>query len=385
MSDLPLNVRPCLGKRDFETFVDLPWEVYRDDPLWVPPLRKLARAELRREDNPFLRHCDFQFFLLESEDRAVGRIAAFVDRIAIEAWGRQIGLFAYFECALGEEEGALDGSKLLLAAARDWLRDRGMELMRGPWSFQSQEWGMVVEGFEPEAVVMAPYNPPRYPALMESFGLKKAKDLLCWEMSMPEGYTLPERIFRLTDLVAHRYGIRIRTMDPGRFDDEARLFARLAMETLKDNWGITPMTEAEVEELAKDLKPVIRPECVLFAQNAEGRDIAFAMTIPDLNVLLKETRGRLLPFGWARIVWGLPRVRRYRVVALGIVKEYQGRGIDALLYKSMWEHLAEPSVTMEINYVLEDNLPMVNAITKLGAKPSRRYRVYEMPTEENFG
>jgi ribosomal protein S18 acetylase RimI-like enzyme len=138
------------------------------------------------------------------------------------------------------------------------------------------------------------------------------------------------------------------------------------------------MTDDEVAAMAKDLKSVLRPECVLFARNAEGRDVGFALTIPDINVLLKKTRGRMLPLGWARFVWGLPRLRRYRMFGLGVAKDYQGKGVDALLYRAMWEHMAEPEVTMEINYVLEDNLPMVNAITKLGAKPSRRYRVYQM-------
>lgn len=373
-----MRVRPASGKRDFETFLDLPWRVYRDDPLWVPPMRKSARNELRPETNPFLRHCEHELFLLERGEEAVGRIAALVDGLAVEAWGRKIGMFAYFECALSEEEGAGEGSALLLAAARDWLRERGMEVMRGPWSFQSQEWGLVVEGFEPEPVVMAPYNPPAYQAMLEGFGLRKAKDLLCWEMSMPEGYAIPERILTLTDSVARRYGITVRSIDFSRFDEEVELFARLSLDTLKDNWGISPITREEIDALARDLKPIVRPECVLFARNAEGRDVGFALTIPDVNVILKKTRGRMLPFGWARFIWGLPRLRRYRMFALGIARDYQGKGIDALLYRAMWERMAEPAVTMEINYVLEDNMPMVNAIAKLGARPSRRYRVYEL-------
>ena len=378
MSDTVFLVHPVEGERDFEAFLGLPWKVYRDDPLWIPPMRKTARDELRPRTNPFLRHCDYQLFLLERSGETVGRIASLVDRLAVKAWGRKIGMFAYFECGLTDDEGAAEASALLLGAARDWLREIGMEVMRGPWSFQSQEWGLVVEGFEPEPVVMAPYNPPGYAALLEAFGLRKAKDLLCWEISMPEGYSIPDRILTLTDSVAKRYGISVRTMDLSRFDEEAELFARLSLGSLKDNWGISPVTDEEVAAMARDLKTFVRPECVLFARNEEGRDVGFALTIPDINVILKKTKGRMLPFGWARFVWGLPRLRRYRMFALGIVKEYQGRGIDALLYRAMWERLAEPAVTMEINYVLEDNAAMINAITKLGATPSRRYRVYEL-------
>jgi GNAT superfamily N-acetyltransferase len=378
MSDVGFAVRPVEGRRDFEAFLGLPWKVYRDDPLWVPPMRKAAQGELRPKTNPFLRHCDYRLFLLERSGETVGRIAALVDRLAVTAWGKKIGMFAYFECGLADDEGAAEASALLLGTARDWLREKGMEIMRGPWSFQSQEWGLVVEGFEPEPVVMAPYNPPAYAALLEAFGLRKAKDLLCWEMSVPEGYAIPDRILTLTESVAKRYGIKVRTIDFSRFDEEVELFARLSLGTLKDNWGISPITTEEVNALARDLKAIVRPECVLFARNEEGRDVGFALTIPDINVILKKTKGRMLPFGWARFVWGLPRLRRYRIFALGIAKDYQGRGIDALLYRAMWERLAEPAVTMEVNYVLEDNAAMVNAITKLGATPSRRYRVYEL-------
>jgi GNAT superfamily N-acetyltransferase len=374
VSDAKAIVRPVEGARDFETFFRMPWKIYRDDPLWVPPMRSSARNELKPKTNPFLRHCDYRLFLLERDGEAVGRIAALVDKLAVEAWGRDIGMFAYFECAVDDEEGAA----ALLDAARVWLREKGMKIMRGPWTFLSQEWGLVVEGFEPEPVVMAPYNPPEYAVLLEAFGLRKAKDLLCWELSVPEGYTIPERILTLTDSVAKRYGLSIRSIDMSRFAQEVELFAKLSLTTLQNNWGISPITDEEIAALAKDLRPVLRPECVLFARDATGRDVGFALSIPDVNVILKKTRGRMLPFGWARLVWGLPRLRRYRMFALGVAKDFQGKGVDALLYRAMWERMAEPAVTMEINYVLEDNAPMVNAITKLGARPSRRYRVYEM-------
>jgi ribosomal protein S18 acetylase RimI-like enzyme len=367
-------VRPARRGRDEDAFFRLPWRLYRGDPMWIPPLKSSARAELRPETNPFLRHCDYELFLLERGGKAAGRIAALVDRIAVESWGEKIGMFGYFECGRGDREGAA----LLLGAARDWLRSRGMDVMRGPWTFVPQEWGLVVEGFEPEPVVMAPYNPPEYEGLFESFGLRKAKDLLCWEFSMPEGYRIPDRILTLTDGIAKRFGITIRDADFSRFDEEVELFARLSMDTLESNWGITPMTGEEIKAMAKDLRALIKPEHALFARTAEGKDIAFALTIPDLNVILKRTRGRMLPFGWARMLWGIPRLRRYRMFALGVDREYKGKGVDALIYRAMWERMAHPALTMEVNYVLEDNYPMVNAITKLGARPSRRYRVYEM-------
>jgi ribosomal protein S18 acetylase RimI-like enzyme len=372
-------VRPVETKRDLVAFIKLPSIVYRHDPMWVPPLRSSIAAEFDPERNPFLDHCDYQLFLLEREGIVRGRIAALIDRLAVEAWEESVGMFAYFECLARETPEAREDAAALLGAARLWLLERGMQTMRGPWSFVSQEWGLVVEGFEPEPVVMAPYNPPAYAGMFESYGLCKAKDLLVWDLSIPDGYRIPDRILTLTDSVAQRYGISIRTMDFSRFDEEVATFAKLSLDTLKDNWGISPITDDEIAALARDLRPLLKPELVLFARNAEGRDIGFALTIPDINAILKRTKGRMLPFGWARMLWGIPRLKRYRMFGLGVAAGYQGKGIDSLLYRAMWERMATPETKMEINYVLEDNYAMVNAITKLGAHPSRRYRVYEMP------
>ena len=378
MSGDRAKVRPVESARDFDRFFRLPWTIYRGDPLWVPPIKASARAELRPESNPFLRHCDYRLFILERGGSVVGRIAAMVDRLAVEAWGEKIGMFAYFECLEPKRPGAGSDAALLLGAARDWLRAQGMKTMRGPWSFLSQEWGVVIEGFSPEAVIMAPYNPPEYAALLELFGLRKAKDLLAWELSVPDGYRIPDRILKLTDAVAQRFKLRMRTIDFADYEREVDFFARLSLETLDGNWGISPITDEEIAALARDLRPVLRKECVIFATNEKGEDVGFALSIPDVNVILKKTRGRMLPFGWARLLLGIPRLRRYRMFALGVAAAYQGKGVDALLYREMWERMAGPDVTMEVNYVLEDNAPMVNAINKLGARPSRRYRVYEM-------
>jgi len=372
-------VRPVESKRDLRAFLDLPFRLYRRDPLWVPPLRASLAAEFDPARNPFLDHCDYRLFLLERDGHARGRIAALVDRLAVEAWEESVGMFAYFECEEPEGPAARGDAAALLGAARAWLLERGMETMRGPWSFVSQEWGLVVEGFEPEPVIMAPYNPPPYARLMEGYGLYKAKDLLAWEVSIPDGYRIPDRILTLTDSVAQRFGITVRTIDFSRLDEEVELFARLSLDSLRDNWGISPVTDDEVAAMARDLRPILRPELVLFARDATGRDVGFALTIPDVNSILRRTRGRMLPFGWARLLWGIPRLTRYRMFALGVSRDYRGKGVDSLLYRAMWERMATPDTTMEINYVLEDNYPMVNAIAKLGARLSRRYRVYEMP------
>lgn len=367
-----MQVRPAQTPQDVKAFIELPYKLYRNDPMWVPPLRSEQAGIFNPRRNPLLEHCDWQLFLLEHEHQIVGRVAAYIDRLAIEAWGEAVGFFGHYECPPDAA-----ASRLLLGAARDWLDERGMHFMRGPWSFVSQEWGSVLEGFSPPPVIMAPYNPAYYNLHMLDFGLQKIKDLLCYEIDAAKGYQIPARILELTDGVAKRYKVRVRQVDMRHYDQEVHHIIELSNLSIIDNWGFSPVTEAEVRAMARDLKPVIQPKGVLFAEDANGRPIGFAIALPDVNALLSGLNGRMLPFGWVKLLRGLPRLRRYRMFALGVIPEYQGKAIDSLLYRALYESLYTPDLWMEINYVLEDNYPMNNAIRKLGAHPFRRYRIYQ--------
>ena len=365
-----MNIYPIDSPREF---IQFSYDFYENDPVWVPPLKNELRKQFNPKSNPFLRHCDWQLFLLKDNGKSIGRIAAFVDHLANEFWGEHVGLFGYFECIPDNT-----ASNMLLEAARNWLKKAQCTSMRGPWTFVSQEWGMVLEGFEPSPVIMSPYNPWYYNKLLTDFGMQKAKDLLCWYISVEEGYQVPERILKITDSVAKRYNVRVRPINMKQYDREVRIFLDLSNNSIVENWGYAPVTDDEARVMAHDLKSIIQPDGVLFAEDENGRPIGFAIAIPDINYLLKGLKGRLFPFGLPKLLWGIPRLRRYRMFALGVIPEYQGKAVDSLLYRALSESLNVPDLWMEINYVLEDNWPMINAINKLGAKPSRRYRVYEM-------
>jgi ribosomal protein S18 acetylase RimI-like enzyme len=361
------------SRHDMMAFIDLPYQIYKDDAFWVPPLRSEQRKQFNVKTNPFLNHCDRRLFLLKDGEKIIGRIAAFVDRLAVDFWKEPIGLFGYFECI--QDKGA---SRLLLEAAKNWLRESRCTSMRGPWSFVSQEWGMVVEGFEPAPVIMAPYNPPLYNDFLIDFGMRKAKDLLCWSISIADGYRIPNRILDLTDSVARRHGIHVRKLRMKRYDEEVQNLIELSNASIIENWGYSPVTEDEVKAMARDMKPIIQPGGVLFAEDKNGRPVGFAIALPDINVLLKRMNGRLFPLGFIKLLRGIPRLSRYRMFALGVIPEYQGKAVDSLIYRALHESLYSRDLWVEINYVLEDNWPMINAVKKLGAKPLRRYRVYEM-------
>ncbi len=360
-------------KHELQEFIDLPYDLYHDDPMWIAPLRSEQKSQFVPEKNPMLDHCEHILFLARKDGRVVGRISAFLDRLALEHWKQPIGLFGSFECI-----NDIEAAQGLLSSARDWLRSKGMSAMRGPWSFASQEWGLVVEGFKPEPVILAPYNPPFYNDLLSGFGLSKVKDLLVYVIDAAQGYHIPERILTLTDKVQSRYGVRVRPVNMKRLEEDVVTITNLANVSISDNWGFYPVTEDEARAMARDLKQVINPRAVLIAETLEGQPIGFAMSLPDINQIIKGLNGRLFPVGIARMLFKLPRLHQYRMWALGVIPEYQGKAIDTLLYRATYDAIYTDQIRLEINYVLEDNDRMNNALRKLGVSDLRRYRVYEM-------
>lgn len=369
-----MKIYPSTTKKDLNDFINLPFKIYQSDPMWVPPLKSELRNQFKPAKNPFLDHCNYKLFLLKDNGEIIGRITAFIDTLANKFWGEPIGLFGYYECPPDET-----ASRLLLDAARVWLHEQGMSTMRGPWSFVSQEWGAVVEGFEPQPVIMAPYNPPYYIDQFDAYGLKKIKDLLVYVIDARDGYQIPERILKLTDRVAQKYNVHVRPLNMKDYECDVEKFIALSNESLMNNWGYAPVTTSEAKALANDLKPILHEKAVMFAEDSDGKPIGFGIALPDVNQILKRINGKLFPFGWLKLLLGLPKLTHYRMFALGVIPEYHGKAVDSLIYRAIYESCFSPDVRMEINYVLEDNGPMNNAIVKLGAKPLRRYRIFEMP------
>jgi ribosomal protein S18 acetylase RimI-like enzyme len=369
-----MEIHQVQTKRDMRRFITFPYKFYRNDPMWIAPLRSEQWAQYDANKNPMLEHCDFTLFLLMEGDQVLGRISAFIDHLAVKHWDASIGLFGAYECI-----DDVDGSKMLLNAAKDWLRENGVKAMRGPWSFASQEWGLVIKGFTPPPVILAPYNPPYYEQHMVDFGLEKIKDLLVYYIDFEEGYDIPQRYLKVTDRVQVRYNITVRPVDMDCFKQEVERIVDVINVSIANNWGFTPVTEKEASVIAQDLKRLLDPESVLIAEGPDGKAIGFSIPLPDINVLLRGLNGHILPFGWLKLLVGIPKLRQYRLWALGVLPEYHGKGVDALMYRRTYEALAPMRPRIEINYVLEDNVSMNNALRRLGVKDLRKYRIYQMP------
>lgn len=371
-----MEIKRVVTQKDLKRFIGLPYKLYQDDRNWVAPLRSEQEAQFNPRKNPMLDHCEYALFLAMESDTVLGRVSAFVDQLAVDYWRERIGLFGSYECV---DDASV--SQQLLQAASSWLKSRGMQFMRGPWSFASQEWGLVVEGFTPPPVILAPYNPPWYNEQMKNAGFQKVKDLLVYYIDAREGYQIPERILLLTDKIQKRYGVRVRGVNMKDLENDVVTILKVANESIADNWGFYPVTEAEARALARDMKAIVNPKALLIAENQSGKPIGFAMSLPDINLLIRGLQGHMFPLGFLRMLFGLKGIQQYRMWALGVIPEYQGKAIDTLLYRATYDALFSPQIRLEINYVLEDNDRMNNALIKLGSKPLRRYRIYQKPIE----
>jgi len=356
--------------RDQRAFVALPYALHRADPNWPPLLRRDVRLLLDRRRNPFFEHGEAEYFLARRHGRVVGRIAAIRNRLHEEAHGDGAGFFGFFESEDDPRTAAL-----LLEAAAGWLRARGLRSLRGPLSFSiNDDAGLLVDGFDTPAALMMPHNPRYYSSLVEAAGLRGIRDLLVYENTAGP---LPRRLADAEPVLLQRHGVRVRPFDLDRFDAEVARVQELFNRGWERNWGFVPFTDREIEHLAAQLRPVVVPRLVLFAE-ASGRPIGFVAALPDLNQALRANpSGRFFP-GILRVLWASRRITRLRVLLLGTLPEWRGRGIDALLYKRIWDEAKALGYTWaEAGWILEDNLPMRNGLERMGFRVYKTYRVYE--------
>ncbi len=363
-----IQLEKVSGGRALHEFVTFPWQVYRDDPNWVPPLIGETKKMLTR--HPFLEHAEVSYYLARRDGRPVGRIAGIVNHRHNEIHDERTAFFGFFE-ALPDEE----AEDALFLQVQEEARRAGMRTLRGPASFSSnEEWALLVDGFDSPPVFMMTYNPPRYIEVLERVGFRKAKDLLAYYLDNPEP---PERTVRLAEKMAERKGVTIRELNKKRLDDEVKLVQQVYNAAWERNWGFIPMTEAEIEHMAKELKTGLKTEIVLLAER-DGEPVGFCLALPDYNAAIKHANGRLFPFGLLKILWHMRKIRMLRVLALGLVPELRRTGIDQLFYLRLFQGGRKLGIDRgEFSWILEDNAAMRQALEKMGCRAYKTYRVYE--------
>lgn len=378
MTQPPLSLRPLRSKQDRRNFLAFPWRIFKDDPAWVPPLLLERSMHLDPKQNPFFQHAEAEFWLAYRGDLPVGRISAQVNRASLEHRKDATGNFGFLDAVDDAEVFAA-----LLSEAESWLTGKGLKRVTGPFSLSiNDESGLMIEGFETPPYFMMGHAKPYYRQHVEAAGYRKAVDLLAYAFGIEQDPIAPSARPLLKRLQRDP-SITFRSLDKKRMTADVRAVLEIFNDAWADNWGFVPFREAEVLQLAKDLKLLIRPEYLSIVE-IDGEPAAFALMLPNLNEALGDLNGRLLPFGWAKLLYRLKvaGLKTARMPLMGVKKRYQGTAMGGALAFAAIEKIHSVARTrgfqeIELSWVLEDNVSTRRIIEAGQARIHKTYRVYE--------
>lgn len=376
----PIEIREVKSPKDRMAFIKFPFWLYRHDPYWVPPLISERKEFFDPHRHPFYKHAEVALFLALRGGQVVGTIAGIINYRHNEFHQDRTGFFGCFEVI---EDYAV--AERLLATARDWVKARGMDRIRGPMNFSTnEECGLLVDGFDSSPVVFMTYNPPYYADFLERFGFEKAMDLWAYALStagiQPDGTGLPPKLLRVVEAVRRRLDdVTIRTANMKDFEGEVERFKTVYNSAWQRNWGFVPLTDEEIDHLAHGIRAFLDPDLVFIAE-ANGRPVGVSLSLPDINQALLRAKGRLFPIGWLYYLWDKRKIDTLRVFAMGVVEGYRSRGIDALFYYETAKAAVSKGYRMgEMSWILENNEMMNRLIRFIGGTVYKTYRIYDLP------
>ena len=373
-SEHRIRITPVINRKQLDEFITVPWTIYRDDPNWVPPLLFEQRQRLTPK-NPFFRHADWQAWTAWSGDRPVGRISAQIDRLYLERHTVKTGYFGMLET---ENNPALAGA--LLTAAEDWLREQGMQQVRGPFNLSiNEECGLLVEGYDSPPYIMMGHAHPYYGQLIAAAGYCPAKDLLAYQIA-PD-FNAPAVMTRLVEKASRQ--VSVRALRRRQLQQELEILRDIFNDAWADNWGFTPFTQAEFADIGELLTLLVDDDFVQIAE-IDNRPVAMIVTLPNINEVITDLNGRLLPAGWLKLLWRL-KVRypaTARAPLMGVRKAYQhtrlGPALAFMVVDAVCHGLIRRNIRhVELSWILENNSGMRNIIETCGGVITKRYRIYE--------
>lgn len=372
---MAVDIRPVENKSDLNRFIKFPWKIYRGEEShyenWVPPLLVGEKELFDEKKNPFFKHAKIRNFFAYKDGKEVGRISAIIDDNFVDFHKDKAGFFGFFESIDDPEVSAA-----LLDAAEKWVKERGMERIIGPMNPSTNHMlGTLIDSFDEPPVVQMNYNPPYYPALLDSAGYSTERNLLCYRMTK-DTLELSEKIARVTELAKKRGKLKLRTINMKKFESEVELIRDLYNAAWEKNWGFVPWTREEFDTMAEELKLVARPELVLLVFAGE-KLVGVSIPLPNINEILITMNGRLFPFGIFKLLAGKNKTKLLRVAILGVHPEYHNKGIDAVFaYETYKTGVELGFYGAEFSWVLEDNFALRNMLEAWGTEMYRTYRVY---------
>ena len=379
MSSSSIEIVPVQDQRSRERFVRFAWQVYRDDPLWVPPLIRSQLHSLDPQRGSFFRYGEAVLFLARRDGRDAGRIAGWINHRANQFLNEKAAGFGFFETFNDYEV-----AHALLDAVGDWARGQGMETIRGPFYFSMDDSpGVLIEGFDHPPVLLCGHSPHYYADLIQRYGMTKYRDAYAYWLNLlvfkGDVANLPPKILRVAEIVRRRTGVQVRAMRMEDWDTEVAQVMHLINEAMGYMRNHVPMDEREFIRFTEELRRVIDPDLIFFAE-IDGQPVGFSATIPDINQVLKSANGRLLPLGWLRLWWGMRRIDVASLKLLAVVEEYRSRGLDSLLYLETTRALLRKGYTwLDMSLTAEHNVMINRLVQNLGGQRYKVYRTYHMP------
>ncbi len=373
-----LRIRPVETRRDLRRFLTMPKAIYAEDPHWVAPLTLERLQHLDARKNPFLRGIELRYWLAFRGDRCVGRISAQINRRYLEQHRDATGHFGFLEAEDDPEVFAA-----LLETAENDLRARGMERIQGPFNPSiNDECGLLIAGFDTGPNMMMGHARPYYRQRLEALGYGKAKDLIAYDFAVGKSWP-PPKVARMLARVRRRPDLRVRPLDMRRYREEIATICRIFNDAWAENWGFIPFGEDEAHYMAHSIRPLVDANCFAIGE-VEGEPAAMCVTLPNLNEAIRGLGGRVLPFGWAVLLWRLKvrGVRSWRMPLMGVLRRYHGtqRGaaLALLVIDQLHAYHARRGVERgELSWVLEDNRPVRELIEGIGGDPYKTYRIFE--------
>ncbi|MBN1834680.1 MAG: hypothetical protein JW820_02455, partial [Spirochaetales bacterium] len=371
-----VSVREASSARERRQFVRAAWNFYRDDPHWVPPLISDQRQYLDPSKGVFFEHGEAKLFLARRNGQVVGRIAAHLNYLYDELYGKDTGFFGFFEC---ENDQQTAGA--LLGAAETFARSRGMSRIVGPMSFGVyDEIGILVEGFDSDPYVMNVHNPPYYGELLQRAGYGKAVDWYAYRGYTADRDRVDPRLFAMRDRLKGRPGWSIRTLDlssPRQVRREAQIINGIFLEAWARNWGHVPWTPREFDRLVEAVKKIAIPE-LSYIVEIDGRPVGFALSIADANVAVKRIDGRLFPFGFITFLRTARKTDRFRHILMGVLEEYRNRGVEVAMYTELVDRCCALGYReVEMSLIVETNHAMRNSLKHFPLEIYKTYRIFE--------
>lgn len=366
-----IHVSVVDSKKDWNDFIKFPWKIYKNDPAWVPPLIAQQKDIFNKKTNPFFEHSEAEFYIARRGSETVGTIVAILNNRHNMIHNENIGFFGFFETIKDYHV-----AEKLFDAAIEWCREKKLDKIRGPENYsQNDTCGLLVDGFDTPPAILMPHNPPYYQELIERYGFTKAMDL--WAYEMDKDTDMPERVISLVEKRKKRSKFTFRKINKKDFDNELEKIKYVYNNAWEKNYGFVPLTEHELEHIAKNLVQIIDEDIVFFAE-LDGEPVGFSLACPDINQALKKLNGRLFPFGIFKLLYYSRKINRLRVIIMGIIKEYRNKGLDAVFYVDTYKKgIAKGYTWGEFSWILENNEPMNAALRNIGARVYKTYRLYE--------